>query len=88
MTVQIGVKVPETFQGNDTVFCAATPAGNAVHTTHWGAYSEMAGGYKAIEEWATEAGIQLTGPSWEVYGHWNDDPTKLRTDIYYLVGEA
>jgi len=22
---------------------------------------------------------------WEVYGHWHDDPSKLRTDVYYLV---
>jgi hypothetical protein len=29
------------------------------------------------------------GPSWEVHGHWKDewnsDPTKICTDVFYLV---
>jgi hypothetical protein len=23
--------------------------------------------------------------SWELYGHWEDDPAKLRTDVFYLL---
>jgi hypothetical protein len=26
--------------------------------------------------------------SWEVYGDWEDDPAKLRTDIYFLLRPA
>ena len=22
---------------------------------------------------------------WEIYGHWNDDWAKVRTDVYYLI---
>ncbi len=29
----------------------------------------------------------LAGPSWEVYGHWHEDPAQLKTDIYYLLRE-
>ena len=29
------------------------------------------------------------GPNWEVYGHWlaawNDDPSQIRTDVFYLL---
>jgi len=39
----------------------------------------------AIHNWAREKGYKLARPSWEVYGHWNDDPAKLRTDIFYLI---
>jgi effector-binding domain-containing protein len=41
--------------------------------------------HEAIHQWARENERRLTGTSWEVYGHWSDDPAKLRTDIYYLI---
>ncbi len=28
---------------------------------------------------------QITLPYWEVYGDWDDDPSKLRTDVFYLL---
>ena len=28
---------------------------------------------------------KLAGASWEVYGHWSDDPAAVRTDVFYLV---
>jgi hypothetical protein len=32
----------------------------------------------------------LAGPNWEIYGHWidewNSDPTKICTDVFYLIG--
>ncbi|MDB5328046.1 MAG: Bacterial transcription activator, effector binding domain, partial [Phycisphaerales bacterium] len=34
-------------------------------------------------------GHAMAGPNWELYGHWdqswNDDPSKIRTDVYYLL---
>ena len=27
--------------------------------------------------WVRENGRRLAGPSWEVYGHWSDDPTSF-----------
>jgi effector-binding domain-containing protein len=34
-------------------------------------------------------GYRLTGPSWEIYGHWqpewNSDPSQIRTDVFYQV---
>ena len=33
-------------------------------------------------------GPRLAGVSWEVYGDWDDDPAKRRTDIYHLCAEA
>ena len=27
----------------------------------------------------------LAGTSWEIYGDWNDDPTKLETLVVYLL---
>ena len=64
---------------------AVTPAGLVATTVYFGPYNQMAPAHEAIHCWARESGHTLAGPSWEVYGHWSDDPAKLRTDICYLV---
>lgn len=64
---------------------ATTPAGLVATTAHFGPYNQMSAAHGAIHEWANASGHQLAGPSWEVYGHWSDDPAQLRTDIFYLV---
>ena len=37
-------------------------------------------------------GLVRVGPSWEIYGHWRDewnrDPSKIRTDVFYLLASA
>jgi len=66
---------------------AATPAGLVATTVYFGPYDRMGPAHEAIHRWARESGHRLAGPSWEVYGHWSDDPAKLRTDIFYLVAE-
>jgi hypothetical protein len=30
-------------------------------------------------------GLVRVGPSWEIYGHWRENPSELETEIYYLV---
>ena len=34
-------------------------------------------------------GRALAGPNWEIYGHWqedwNEDPAKIRTEVFYLL---
>lgn len=64
---------------------ASTPVGLVATTVYFGPYSEMGPAHEAIHQWVRENGRKLAGPSWEVYGHWSDDPASLRTDIFYLV---
>lgn len=63
----------------------ATPAGEVATVAYFGDYAEMASGYAALDEWCAANGRRRAGVSWEVYGDWNDDPAKLRTDIYTLL---
>jgi hypothetical protein len=63
----------------------STPAGSVATTIYMGPYNQMKPAHLAIHHWARENGRQLAGPSWEVYGHWSDDPAQLRTDIFYLL---
>jgi len=64
---------------------AVTPAGLVATTAYFGPYDRMSVAHEAIHRWARESGHKLAGPSWEVYGHWSDDPALLRTDIFYLL---
>ncbi len=64
---------------------AVTPGGTVATTVYMGPYDQMKPAHAAIHAWARENGRRLAGQSWEVYGHWSDDPAKLRTDIFYLL---
>jgi effector-binding domain-containing protein len=85
MTIEAGVEILSAFDETELVRHSATPAGEAATTTHWGDYSQMRPAYQALEDWSRETGRTFAGVSWEVYGHWSDDPAKLRTDIYFLL---
>lgn len=54
-------------------------------TTHVGDYRALPEANAAIQAWCRAHGRQPAGPSWDVHGHWNDDPAKLRTDVYYFL---
>ena len=85
--LEAGVQVQEMFQGSDKVHCSALPAGRTAHTTHFGPYDRLGKAHQAVMDWCRQHALK-TGPiSWEVYGHWNDDPALLRTDVYYLLEE-
>jgi hypothetical protein len=64
---------------------AATPAGTVATTVYFGPYPQMKPAHHAIHQWVKDNGRRLAGPSWEIYGHWTDDPASLRTDIFYLL---
>jgi GyrI-like small molecule binding domain len=63
----------------------ATPSGEVATVAHYGEYSEMAGAYAALERWCRDQGRRPAGVSWEVYGDWDDDPARRRTDVYFLL---
>lgn len=76
--IECGVQVES--DGN-----SATPAGKVATAAHIGPYNQMKSAHNAIHHFVRENGLKIAGPSWEVYGHWSDDPSKLRTDIFYLL---
>jgi effector-binding domain-containing protein len=66
---------------------SATPAGTVASTIHMGAYDQLKGAHDAIHRWVRENGKRIAGQSWEVYNHWSDDQSRLRTDVFYLLSE-
>ena len=79
----VGVTAPFTAVGN--VVPLETPHGIAARTTHQGDYGAIRHANSAIHAWCRAHERVRAGPSWEVYGHWDPDPTRLRTDVYYLL---
>ncbi len=88
LTVEFCVGVTAPFASIGAVVPLLTPAGVAAMTTHRGDYRRLAEANAAIRAWCHERGRRHTGPSWEVYGHWHEDPSQLRTDVYYLLEPA
>ena len=86
---EVGVELETAFPGQDEVVSSALPAGDAATVTHFGPYGKLGEAHLAIHDWCAAQGQALAGPNWEIYGHWvdewNRDPSKIRTDIFYLL---
>jgi hypothetical protein len=89
INLEVGVELDAPFAGHGEVVGSATPAGLVATTTHYGPYGQLHQAHQAIRSWCQGNGYALAGPNWEVYGHWQDewngDPSKIRTDVYYLL---
>jgi effector-binding domain-containing protein len=90
-SVEIGAEVGERFDGNDRIQCSKLPAGQAATAVHFGPYALLGEAHVAIRQWCVRHGHQTCNVAWEIYGHWqeswNNDPSKIRTDIFYLLDE-
>jgi len=89
--VEVGVEMMSPFDEGGDVVRSATPAGVAASTVHHGPYQTLGDAHAAVREWCAAHGRQLTGVNWEIYGHWqpewDDDPSRIRTDVFYQVAE-
>ena len=85
--IECGVEVVEKFEDISNVVYSETPTGDAVTAAHIGPYTRLGQTHDAIVDWCRGHGRKLTGVCWEVYGHWNEDESKLRTDIFQLIGK-
>jgi len=83
--VAFGVGVKEPFEPTGDVQPTVLPAGLVATATHWGNYAGLGEAHDAIITWCRAHGHRRTGTRWEVYGHWTDDESRLRTDVFYLL---
>jgi effector-binding domain-containing protein len=86
MEIDFGVQVTRAFAKEGEVFAAETPAGRVASAVHVGPYERMGEAHDAIHAWAAANKVKFAGKSWEIYGHWSDDPAKLETTVEYLLG--
>jgi hypothetical protein len=84
-TVEIGVLVARSFAPHGRVVPSQIPGGEVATAVHRGDYAEMGRTHQAVNDFIDARGLRRAGPSWEIYGHWREDPSELETEIYYLV---
>jgi effector-binding domain-containing protein len=84
-TVEIGVLVSRPFEPHGRVVPSRLPGGDVVTAIHRGDYAELGRTHGAVGEFIEAQGLVRVGPSWEIYGHWREDPSELETEVYYLV---
>jgi effector-binding domain-containing protein len=90
--LEVGVELEAPIAGHGEVVGSALPGGTVAAAVHFGPYNQLPEAHHAIRRWCASNGHNLAGPNWEIYGHWLhewcDDPTKIRTDVYYLLKTA
>ena len=89
INLEVGVELETPFAGHGEVVGSSTPAGPVATVTHHGPYGQLHLAHAAIQRWCSAQGRTLAGPSWEIYGHWQDDwnsdPSKITTEVCYLL---
>jgi effector-binding domain-containing protein len=89
INLEVGVELDAPFAGHGEVVGSATPAGAVATAVHFGPYNRLHEAHRAICQWCANQGYTPAGPNWEIYGHWidewNKDPSKIRTDVFYLL---
>jgi effector-binding domain-containing protein len=85
MDIDFGVEVLNRFEDDGDIQCVETPSGHVAQTVHIGLYDRLSGAHAAIHAWCKANQRRIGGYSWEIYGHWNNDPAKLETTIRYLL---
>jgi effector-binding domain-containing protein len=85
MDIDFGVEVSRGFETAGEVYAPETPMGQAAVAVHVGAYDRMKETHDAIHAWAVANNRTFAGKSWEIYGDWSDDQSKLETTIMYLL---
>ena len=87
--LEVGAELDAPFSGWGEVIDSSLPVGEVATTTHFGPYQRLAEAHRAIQQWCQANHREPVRPCWEIYGHWidewNKDPSKIRTDVYYLL---
>jgi effector-binding domain-containing protein len=85
INVDFGVQVANRFEDEGDITCVETPSGEVAQTVHIGPYSRLGEAHAAIHQWCKANQRSIGAVSWEIYGHWNNDPEKLETTVQYLL---
>ena len=84
--VDIGADVTTPFESDDNLRCVEPPSGRALHMKHVGPVQELGETYSALAGFARTNGLDISGPFWEVYGHWTADESTFEIDVFHLIG--
>ena len=84
-TIEVGVLVDGPFLPTDGLVPSELPGGRIARAIHLGPYDRLGKTHEAVQAWCRDKGHQLSGVSWEHYGHWHEDPEQMETAVAYLL---
>ncbi len=84
-SVEVGVLVRGPFEGGGRVVASQLPGGRAAMAVHRGDYAELGRAHDAVHRFAAAEGLELAGPRWEIYGHWQPDTSEIESEVYWLL---
>ena len=84
-TLLVGVLDRQPGGADPDVKAAHIPGGRVITATHWGDYAQMRTTYDVLHAEVKAKGLKRIWKSLEIYGDWNDDPAKVRTDLYLYL---
>jgi effector-binding domain-containing protein len=85
MRMRVGFPVSKAFADTALVKCLQLAGGRTAHTSVVGPYSGISAAHMDLNAWCAQHKHALAGLSWEVYGDWVEDQSKLVTDIYFKL---
>ena len=85
MRMRAGIAVSAPFADTDQVSCLQLPQLEAAHYRHEGSYSRLPVAHETLNQWCLARSLQREPLSFEVYGDWYEDESKLVTDVYIRV---
>ncbi len=83
--VEVGVLVSGSFEPEGRVIASELPGGEVARANHRGDYARLGVTHDAVRDQVAAHGRELAGPRWEIYGHWREDPSKLETEVFWLL---
>jgi len=87
-TLLIGVVDREPGGADPDVRAVHVPGGRVIKAPHWGDYASMPSTYAKIHDEMKIRRLRRAPMSLEIYGDWDDDPAKVRTDLHIYLGVA
>jgi effector-binding domain-containing protein len=83
--IEVGVEIELPFDDVPGVERSQLPGGRVARAVHVGPYTGLGDTHTAVQRWCQSHGLPMAGPSWEVYRDWNQDESKLETEVFYLL---
>jgi len=88
LLVRVGFPVSGAFADGASVKSFELAPGRAAHAVHVGPYSELHRTYGELHSWCRSEGLKPASQSWEVYGDWHEDLSRLETGLYLRLAES
>ncbi len=70
------------------VKAAHVPGGRVITATHWGDYAKMRDTYDVLHAEVKAKALRRIWMSLEIYGDWDNDLAKVRTDLHLYLAVA